>query len=174
VSCVTNPSALDRRYYLLTPAQEEDMNHHATRLALGTTAVALAALLAACGDDAAGAGSDGASPLTITSPTDGADVGSSVKVSWDSSVELGEPDTGRDHVHVFVDGQENDYTVVGENEFTVEGLSPGEHTINVTLQHADHSSAGAEDEVDVNVTDGSGPTEAPTTKSTPQDPGYDY
>lgn len=56
-----------------------------------------------------------------------------------------------------MDGQSDDYTVVGGNSFTVEGLSPGEHTIDVTLQHADHTSAGAEDHVDVTV-DGSGGT----------------
>ena len=82
-------------------------------------------------------------------------------MTWDADVELGPPASGLEHVHVFVDGQSDDYTVVGGSSFTVEGLSPGEHTIDVTLQHADHSSAGAEDQVEVTV-DGSGGTgEAP-------------
>ncbi len=129
---------------------------------MGAAAVATVAalgLLAACGDDEASAGSGG-SGLTITSPEDGATVGTTFDVTWDSDVELGEPDTGRDHVHVFVDGHSNDYTVVGGNEFTLEDLSPGEHTVNITLQHADHSSAGEEDEISVTV-DENGATTPP-------------
>ena len=150
------------------------MKYLTNRHALGVTAVALLAALSACGNDAATAGSDGNGPeLKITAPADGATVGSSVEVRWDTDVELGEPDTGRDHVHVFVDGHSNDYTVVGGHEFTVTGLTPGEHTIDVTLQHADHSSAGAEDEVDVTV-GGDGSSDSPTPAATPSGGGYDY
>lgn len=125
-------------------------------LALGATTLVAVSLLAACGGDSDAASGGGGSPsLSITSPDDGDTVSSDVEVTWDADVELGPPDSGLEHVHVFVDGQSDDYTVVGGNSFTVEGLSPGEHTIDVTLQHADHSSAGAEDHVDVTV-DGSG------------------
>jgi hypothetical protein len=75
-------------------------------------------------------------------------------LTWDSSEELGPPDTGRDHVHVFVDGNENDYTVVGANEFRIKDLPAGEHDVQISLQHADHSSAGAEDEISVTVSGG--------------------
>lgn len=141
-----------------------------------------AALLAGCSDQASGAadggGGDGGG-LTITQPADGATVDTSVDVAWESDVELGEPETGRDHVHVFVDGDSADYTVVGGNEFTIEGLSPGEHTINVTLQHADHSSAGEEDEVDVTVDPGAAPSESEqpqeeADESQQPDSGYGY
>ena len=142
-------------------------------LALGAAATTAAALLAGCGSssDAASGGSPG---LTITAPSDGATVGRSVEVAWTSSVQLGAPDTGRDHVHVFVDGHSNDYTVVGGNSFTVKGLSPGEHVIDVTLQHADHSSAGADDHVDVTVTGGAGGAPAPSPDSGTPGPSYDY
>jgi hypothetical protein len=149
------------------------MRRHVRTSALAATAIATAAMLAACGASDA-AGGEGGPEVTITSPSDGADVGSSVEVTWDTNVDLGEPDTGKDHVHVFVDGQSNDYTVVGGNEFTVEGLTAGEHTINVTLQHADHSSAGAEDEVDVNVSPDGGPTDAPSSDDATPPPDYDY
>lgn len=126
-------------------------------LALGATAVVALGLLAACGGDSDATAGGGSSPsLTITSPDDGATVGGDVEVTWDANVELGPPDSGLEHVHVFVDGQSDDYTVVGGNSFTVEGLAPGEHTIDVTLQHADHSSAGAEDHVDVTVGESGG------------------
>ncbi len=77
---------------------------------------------------------------------------------------------------MFVDGRSNDYTVVGGNSFTVKGLTPGHHTIDVTLQHADHSSAGAEDEVDVTVSPtGTAPTSpAPATHTSSGGSGYGY
>jgi hypothetical protein len=135
------------------------MNPFLKAISLGATAFIASGLLAACAHESDASGS-GSPSVSITSPADGATVGSDVEVSWDTSEQLGPPDSGRDHVHVFVDGHSNDYTVVGGNSFTVEGLSPGQHTLDVTLQHADHSSAGAEDEVEVNV-DPSG--QAPTT-----------
>jgi hypothetical protein len=146
----------------------------ATTLAVrATTALAALVLLAGCGSDS-GAGSDDSPQVTITSPSDGADVAGTFELTWDTDVELGEPDTGRDHVHVFVDGQVNDYTVVGGNEFMIEGLSPGKHTVNVSLQHADHSSAGAEDEVDVTVGTDAGPTDTPSSGDSTPPPRYDY
>jgi len=69
-------------------------------------------------------------------------------------------------------GDADDYTVVGGNEFEISGLSPGEHTVNVTLQHADHSPAGAEDEVEVTVGGAGGRSEP--SDETPDDGGFDY
>jgi Bacterial Ig domain len=133
-------------------------------LAGGAVAVLAAGLLAGCGDSSATTSSSGSdSPsLSITSPSEGDTVGSSFTVKWDSSESLGEPETGKDHVHVFVDGNSKDYTVVGGDSFEVTGLSDGEHTVDVTLQHADHSSAGADDQVDVTVSGsgGSSPSES--------------
>ncbi|HEX5018558.1 MAG TPA: hypothetical protein VFX15_13345 [Actinomycetes bacterium] len=151
----------------------------AKTLTIAAITLAGAGLLAACGSSSGDSGDSGSGgpSLTITSPTPGSKVGTSVDVAWDSSVELGEPDTGRDHVHVFVDGESNDYTVVGGNEFTVTGLTPGAHTIDVTLQHADHSSAGASDEVDVTVTKsgGTGSTPSPSPSESDTSSGrYDY
>jgi hypothetical protein len=146
-----------------------------TTLAVGGLAAALV-VLAACGSDPGGS-SDGPPTLRITSPADGADVGQSFDVSWDTSVKLGETNTGRDHVHVFVDGKSDDYTVVGGNDFKLTGLSPGKHEVDVTLQHADHSPAGAEDKVEVNVAAGgaSSPSDSPSpSESQAPDPGYGY
>lgn len=121
--------------------------------AAAVATVPLLGLLAACGGSSSGSGSP---TLDITSPANGAHVGSAFPVTWHASVSLGAPDTGRDHVHVFVDGHANDYTVVGGDQFMLKGLTPGKHTVDVTLQHADHSSAGAQDQVAVTV--GSGGT----------------
>ena len=142
-------------------------------LALTTTAVLAGGLLAACGGSS---DASGAPTVSITSPANGATVGSNVAVSWDTNERLGPPETGRDHVHVFVDGHSNDYTVVGGNSFTVKGLTPGHHTIDVTLQHADHSSAGAQDQVDVTVSPtGTAPASpAPSTQSGSGGSRYGY
>jgi hypothetical protein len=156
-----NPTAAESRSTSWID-QEETMTALARTFTRGTAVGALM-LLAACGSYSDTSGDDGGSPeVTITSPSDGASVGTSFEVTWETNVDLGEPDTGRDHVHVFVDGNANDYTVVGGNEFTIEGLSAGEHTVNVTLQHADHSSAGAEDEVDVSVDPSASSSESPS------------
>jgi hypothetical protein len=135
-------------------------------LAGGAVAVLTAGLLAGCGDQSSAGSSSGSdSPsVSITSPSDGDTVGSDFMVKWDSNVSLGDPDTGKHHIHIFVDGATSDYTVVGGDSFQVTGLSPGEHTVDVTLQHADHSSAGADDQVDVTVS-GSGGSHSPSDDS---------
>jgi hypothetical protein len=142
----------------------------------GAVAVLAAGLLAGCGNTTAsgGSGSGSDSPsLSITSPSEGDTVGSSFTVKWDSNVELGEPDTGKDHVHVFIDGNSNDYTVVGGDSFQVTGLSDGQHTVDITLQNADHSPAGAEDQVDVMVS-GSGGSQSPSDDSSSGGGSYNY
>jgi hypothetical protein len=154
--------------------QETDMPTPTKKLIIAAAITVVGAgLLAACGSDS-NAASGGNPTLTITSPSAGSKVASSVDVTWDTNVEVGEPDTGLDHVHVFVDGQSNDYTVVGSDHFTVTGLTPGDHTIDVTLQHADHSSAGASDEVDVTVTGSGQPSPTPSPSDTGSSGRYDY
>jgi hypothetical protein len=124
-------------------------------------------------ESSAGSGSGSDSPsLSITSPSEGDTVGSSFTVKWQSNVDLGEPDTGKDHVHIFVDGNSNDYTVVGGDSFEVTGLSNGEHTVDVTLQNADHSPAGAEDKVDVMVS--SSGSQSPSDDSSSGGGSYNY
>jgi hypothetical protein len=151
------------------------MTGHVRRtLAGGAVAVLAAGLLVGCGNQSsAGSGSSSDSPtLTITSPSSGETVGSSFTVEWESNVDLGEPDTGKDHVHVFIDGNSNDYTVVGGDSFEVTGLSNGEHTVDVTLQNADHSPAGAEDKVDVMVS--SSGSQSPSDDSSSGGGSYNY
>ena len=151
------------------------MTGYGRRALVGAAVAVLAAgMLAACGSESsAGSGSGSDSPsLSITSPSEGDTVGSSFTVKWQSNVDLGEPDTGKDHVHVFVDGNSNDYTVVGGDSFEVTGLSDGQHTVDVTLQNADHSPAGAEDQVDVMVS-GSG-SQSPSDDSSSGGGSYNY
>lgn len=138
---------------------------YALLLVIGMLAVA------ACGS--AGANSESPAKLTITSPADGSTVPLPINLSFTSNVPLGPPDSGMDHVHVFTDGHTDDYTVVPTTTFQITSLSPGRHTIGVTLQHADHSPAGAKAQVTV-VVSGIAPGGATPGSSPTSDPGYDY
>ncbi|MGH2699471.1 MAG: hypothetical protein ACRDJL_09795 [Actinomycetota bacterium] len=141
------------------------------------TLIAVALLVAAaCGNDstegAAAAGAEGPT-LTITSPSDGDEVSLPITVEVSTSEELGPEETGLHHWHLFVDGEELEYTVEASNEAMIEDLSPGEHTINASLQHADHSAAGASDEIAVIVTEGAAGEEG-SEDGSESVPGIDY
>lgn len=128
--------------------------------------LALGALLAACSGDygsdtasqqgGSGGGGGDAPTLTVEAPANNANVTQPFALKFKSSEELGKTDTGKHHVHVVIDGKSADYTVVEGNQFQVKGLTPGKHTIDVTLQNADHSPAGAATKLAVNVTGGPG------------------
>jgi hypothetical protein len=144
--------------------------HRRTRPGAGRGAIvaaslaALALVLAACGDDDdattadAGdtGGGGGGDELTIdlAQPADGDEVGDTFDVELDSSVELGEPDTGLHHVHLYYDGEtaDGEYDLVYGTSFTVErDLGEGEHTVEAVIANADHSLTDARDEVTVTV-----------------------
>jgi len=136
------------------------------RLAVAASAVALVSA-AGCAGGASQSSTGGsaqdssnssssAPAVSITSPQNGAKVGSSFPLTFTSSVPIGALDTGEDHVHVVVDGNTNDFTVVTARRTMVTNLSPGKHTVGITLQHADHSPAGAQDQVTVMVAKGAG------------------
>lgn len=118
-------------------------------------AAAFALLAVACGDGAS-AGEDGSATLDITTPADGAEVGSPFTVEVASNVALGEPSTGDHHVHLCFDGEncDTEYSLVYGSTFEVDDLTPGEHTIEASLRNADHSDAGVTDTI--TVTAGSG------------------
>ena len=92
---------------------------------------ALALVLAACGDDGddattagaadAGGGGDELS-IDLVQPADGDEVGDTFDVEVDTGVELGEPDTGLHHVHLYYDGEtaDGEYDLVYGTTFTVE------------------------------------------------------
>jgi hypothetical protein len=103
--------------------------------------------------DSGGSGGGGMT-LEITSPTDGATVETPFTVELKSSEELGPTDTGKDHVHVFFDGDDQEYQVVEGNSVEITDLPAGEHEIDASLRNADHSAAGVETQI--NVTVGSG------------------
>src|SRR5207247_3748323 len=103
----------------------------------------------------------------ITSPSGGASVSEPFTLKVQSSVALGEPSTGRDHVHLCFDGAncDTEYKLVYSDTFQITGLSPGQHTIEASLRNADHSAAGPTASITVTVTGGatsSSPTPSPS------------
>ena len=125
---------------------------------------AAALALAGCGADAdsgGGGGSGGGPSVAIEEPADGDSLDVPFTLVVDSSEELGSTDSGLHHVHVYFDGNDDAYEVIespaGEevqidaDSPAMEGIEPGEHTLEVSLRNADHSAAGAEDEVTVNI-----------------------
>jgi hypothetical protein len=180
-----------------SPVTTAARGHHPRRrfVVLGAVVAALALLAAACsgdddddtvagdpgaesgGSDSGGGGGDGDLTISIADPTDGATVESGFQVEVDPSVDIGEPDTGLHHVHLYYDGNQSDgeYDIVysADEPWTVDrDLAPGEHTIEAFIANADHSLTDASDEVTVMVGEGAGGGDTNTTES---DGGpYDY
>jgi hypothetical protein len=128
------------------------------------TALGAIVLVAAtgCGSDTAEAGStgssDGAKTVTIKEPADGASIGIPFMLRLDSSVELGTTDTGKNHVHLYFDGDDSKYEVVESDNMqisdaspAVKGLKAGEHELDISLRNADHSAAGFDTKITVTV-----------------------
>lgn len=134
------------------------------RIAAGA---ALTVLLAAgCGGGSGGGGYGGnrdggggdGMTLEITSPEDGATVENPFTVDLSSSEELGPTGSGAHHVHVFFDGDDQEYLVVEGETVEVTDLPEGEHVVNASLRNADHSPAGVETEITVTVGGAGGDT----------------
>ena len=142
-------------------------------------ALALASIVAmvavAC-SEAAG-GNAGEQTIAIASPADGATVSIPFDVQLESSVPIGEPETGNHHAHVYFDTDTSaaDYDIVYSTTWQVtRDLAPGEHTIIVALANPDHSLAGPTQEIHVTVSgdDGAGGGGAPASpEAPPSDPG---
>jgi hypothetical protein len=139
------------------------------RLVAGATLTVL--LAAGCGGSGGGGSGGGgygggggaAEPgmtLEITSPEDGATVETPFTVELDSSEELGAIETGAHHVHVYFDGDDEEFLVVESASTEVTDLPEGDHVVNASLRNADHSPAGVETEVTVTV--GAGGAEGDT------------
>jgi Bacterial Ig domain len=116
-------------------------------------AFALSVVAVACSNNAsAGNGGD---TVSITSPADGAKVSEPFTVTLSSNQALGDPSTGDDHVHLCFDGascHSDSYQLVYSDTAQVQGLSPGQHTIEASLRHADHSAVGPTATITVTVT----------------------
>jgi hypothetical protein len=133
--------------------------------------VVLAIFASACAGASAAGG--GGTTLRISAPGNGAKVTEPFTIKLDSSVPLGDPSTGRNHVHFCFDGADcnAEYKLTYGDSFQVTDLAPGMHTIEASLRNADHSDAGVHTMITVNVTGAGGSTPGPV-QSGP--PGYGY
>jgi hypothetical protein len=128
-------------------------------------AVAISVVAVACGSNNSGDGQSagggvkaaaGGSGFSISAPADGAQVKQPFTVQISSSEKLGPTSSGSDHVHLYFDGSQSNYDVCTSTSCQVSGLSPGKHTIQASLRHADHSDAGPKDSITVVVGGGGG------------------
>lgn len=117
---------------------------------------AIGLLAAACGgdSDAATATGDDGITLSITAPSDGAEVSVPFTVEVDSSEEIGATDTGLHHVHVYWDGDESAFTLVETDSVEITDAPEGQHTLTASLHNADHTPAGVEVDITLTVGDG--------------------
>jgi hypothetical protein len=138
-------------------------------------AFALSALAVACSSTASAGNGSGGDTLSISIPANGAKVSEPFTVNLSSNQALGDPSTGDDHVHLCFDGASCDsgqYQIVYGTTAQIIGLSPGTHTIEASLRHADHSAVGPTARITVTVT-GAGatsntsPSMAPATSPSP-------
>jgi hypothetical protein len=141
----------------------------APRASLLILPASLALVATGCGaDDGGGGGSGSGDPsVEILQPADGATLSLPFTLKVDSSEELGTTESGLNHVHLYFDGNDDTYEVledpadeeiqISPDSPALEGIEPGEHTLEISLRNADHSAAGAEDEINVTI-QGSGST----------------
>jgi hypothetical protein len=130
------------------------------------------------GGGGSGSGSSGGGGMTVSvsEPADGASVQLPFKLKVNSSVPLGPTKSGQHHIHVFFDGNDKQYQVVESDTVEISsssksaaGLTPGKHELDVSLRNADHSPAGFETKVTVDVggSGGGGGQPQPTSTYSP-------
>jgi hypothetical protein len=135
----------------------ETLSASKPRLRLAGVAVAVLALVAAaCGEESSSAST--IDTIDVSAPADGATVGESFDVDVDTSAPIGEPDTGRQHLHFYYDVEPGaeDYDIVYEVPFTTRELAPGEHTIHAVVANGDHSITDVRQTFTVTVDPGGG------------------
>jgi hypothetical protein len=121
-------------------------------MALGAVAI----LGVACGSNSNNGAASGGTSFSITSPSNGAKVSEPFTVQVSTSAKLGPTSSGNDHYHLYFDGSQANYAVCTSASCQVTNLSPGKHTIEASLRHADHSDAGPKDTITVTVGGGGG------------------
>jgi hypothetical protein len=128
----------------------------------------------ACGSSGSSGSSSGGggATLKIGSPANDASVSEPFKLTFTSSEPIGPTDSGKDHVHLYVDGNTGSYQVITSSPTEVKNLSPGKHMLRLTLQHADHSPVGPEAQITVTVSGGTGGSSP--TPSSGSSGGYGY
>jgi hypothetical protein len=113
------------------------------------SAAAIIALLTATTQAACGTASD--ETLTILEPIAGSTVSVPFTLHLSSSVLLGDPATGRHHVHAYFDDQTKNYLLVDFDTSQINQAPAGKHTLHLLLRNADHSSSGVEAQIELTI-----------------------
>ncbi|GAA1580322.1 hypothetical protein GCM10009789_37670 [Kribbella sancticallisti] len=161
-------------------------NSHRLRVGVALATLLAPLALIACGNEEDADSSGGGSSLSIVEPIKDAKVTLPFTVKVKSAEPLGPTDTGKHHVHLWLDDDSENYLVVESDTATVEagmkatlsgqplGLAPGKHIIHVSLRNANHSPAGSETEIPVELATGTGPAPSPTQSSSEPEYGNGY
>jgi hypothetical protein len=112
--------------------------------------------------------------IRVVKPRDRASVPPTFTVRIRTNVAIGEPDTGRHHIHLYWDGERDDgrYDIVYAKTFRKKGLAPGRHRLDAVIANADHSTTDAHQSLVVTVekkgaATGSSPGTAPPMSNSP-------
>ena len=145
---------------------------------LAVALLAAATVLTACGSgdstdagNAGGGGGGGDLSVAVVEPASGAKVATPFQVRVDSSVPLGPSESGQHHVHIWFDDNDDDYVVVEADTTQVTEVSPGDHTMHVSLRNANHSATGVEATVPITVGGGGQPAGSPDSAGDGPGPG---
>jgi hypothetical protein len=153
------------------------------RVAAAVATLLVPAALVACSNDT-GSNGGGTSSISITEPAKDAQVELPFSVKVKAGVPLGPTSSGKHHVHLWLDNDSANYLVVESDTATVSpgakatltgkplGLAPGKHVIHISLRNANHSAAGAETEIPVELGNGTGPAPSQPPQSTDNGNGY--
>jgi hypothetical protein len=132
--------------------------------------------LAACDSTGSGAGGGGGGDgggggtLSVAAPAPNSTVSTPFQLKVVTSVSLGTTETGRHHIHVWFDGNEDKYQILYGDTGQVGDVPAGSHTMTVSLRNANHSDAGPRVEVPITVGAGGAPSAGPVKSNDP----YDY
>jgi hypothetical protein len=122
----------------------------------GAALLSLVMLMASCRNVATTGGETGGEmSLSIQEPEDGASVEGKVDLVVSvEGTEIGAPESGAMHFHLYVDDSDQ-YEVVTTTESTV-SVPNGEHTLRVVLAQPNHAETEISDEVTVTVSGAAG------------------
>jgi hypothetical protein len=117
--------------------------------------------------------------IRVVQPRDHAPVAPNFTVRIRTNVAIGEPDTGRHHIHLYWDGERDEgrYDIVYAKTFRKKGLAPGRHRLDAVIANADHSTTDAHQTLIVTVekqgaATGNTPTSSPMSSSPAGGNGY--
>jgi hypothetical protein len=121
-------------------------------LAAATMLIALGACDSA--DSATPAGDEA---LSILEPASGANVSTPFTVRVKTSEPLGTSESGNHHIHIWFDGNEEEYQISYSDTAQISVVPAGAHKMTVSLRHANHSDAGPRVEIPLTVGTGGAP-----------------